>query len=63
VSKVPNDFGDKFQDLKGLYQELLALRLRVHQAERISAERVTVGPKAKTTGTARRKPQRGKPSK
>jgi hypothetical protein len=63
VSKAPSDFVDQFQDLEELYQELLALRLRVHRAERVSVERVTGGPKPKTTHLTRRKPQRGKRSK
>jgi hypothetical protein len=63
VSKAPHDFVDQLQDLEELYQELLALRMRVHQAERVVAKRVTVGLKPKATHPTRRKPMRGKRSK
>ena len=55
VSKTPNDVIYQFRDLEELYQELLALRIRVRQAERASAKRADVGPKTKTSNLARRK--------
>ena len=55
VSKTPNDLIDQFQDLEELYQELLALRTRVRQAECANARRADVGPKTKTSNPARRK--------
>jgi hypothetical protein len=63
VSKTPNDFADQLQDLEQLYQELLALPLRVRRAERISVERVTVGQTPKTNSFNWRKPNRGRRSK
>jgi hypothetical protein len=36
VSKTPNDIVDQFKNLQILYQELLALRSRVRQAERVA---------------------------
>jgi hypothetical protein len=45
----------QFQNLEELYQELLALRIRVRQAERANARRTDVGPKTKTGNPARRK--------
>ena len=55
VSKTPNDLIYQFQDLEELYQELLALRIRVRQAERANARRTDVGPKTKIGNPARRK--------
>jgi hypothetical protein len=55
VSKTPNELIYQFQDLEELYQELLALRIRVRQAERSNARRTDVGPKTKTGNPARRK--------
>ena len=55
VSKTPNDLIYQFQDLEELYQELLALRTRVRQAERANARRTDVGPKTRTGNPARRK--------
>ena len=55
VSKTPNDVIYQFQDLEELYQELLALRIRVRQAELASAKRADVGSKTKTSNPARRK--------
>jgi hypothetical protein len=56
VSKTPHGFVDQFQDLEELYQELLAIRMRVRQAEK----RANVGPKTKTSNPARRKQMAGK---
>jgi hypothetical protein len=55
VSKTPDDLMYQFQNLEELYQELLALRIRVRQAERANARRTDVGPKTKTGNPARRK--------
>jgi hypothetical protein len=55
VSKTPDDLMHQFQNLEELYQELLALRIRVRQAERANARRTEVGPKTKTGNLARRK--------
>ena len=55
VSKTPNELIYQFQDLEELYQELLALRIRVRQAERANAKRADVGPKTKASNPARRK--------
>ena len=55
VSKTPNELIYQFRDLEVLYQELLALRIRVRQAERANAKRADVGPKTKTSNPARRK--------
>jgi hypothetical protein len=55
VSKTPNDVIYQFQNLEELYQELLALRIRVRQAERATAKRADVGPKTKTSNPTRRK--------
>jgi hypothetical protein len=55
VSKTPNDLIYQIQDLEELYQELLALRIRVRQAERANAKRADVGPKTKTSNPSRRK--------
>jgi hypothetical protein len=55
VSKTPDDLMHQFQNLEELYQELLALRIRVRQAERANARRTDVGPKTKTGNPARRK--------
>ena len=63
MSKAPHDFVDPLQDLEELYKELLALRMRVHQAERVGAKRGAVGLKPKATDPTQRKPVRGKRSK
>ena len=55
VSKTPNDVIYQFRDLEELYQELLALRIRVRQAERASTKRADVGSKTRTGTPARRK--------
>ena len=55
MSKTPHDFVDHFQDLEELYQELLALRMRVRRAERANEKRANIGPKTKTTSPGRRK--------
>ena len=55
MSKTPNDLVDQSQHLEELYQELLALRMRVRQAERANEKRANVGPKTKTSNPARRK--------
>jgi hypothetical protein len=55
VSKTPNDLMYQIQDLEELYQELLALRIRVRQAERANAKRADVGPKTKASNPSRRK--------
>jgi hypothetical protein len=47
VSKTPHDFFDQFQLLEELYQELLALRVRVRRAERAREKRANVDPKSK----------------
>jgi hypothetical protein len=47
MAKTPNDLVDQFQDLEELYQELLALRMRVRQAERANENRANVSPKKK----------------
>jgi hypothetical protein len=57
VSKTSNDFVDQLQDLEELYQELLALRMRVRRAERAKEKRASVGPKTKTSNPAGRKQQ------
>ena len=45
VSKTSKDLIYQFQDLEELYQELLALRIRVHRAERANPKHADVGPK------------------
>jgi hypothetical protein len=55
VSKTPNDFVDQLQDLEELYQELLALRMRVRRAERANEKYANVGPKTKASNPAGRK--------
>ena len=60
VSKTPDDFVNQFQDLEELYQELLALRMRVRQAERANEKRTNIGPKTKTGHPSRRKQLAGK---
>jgi hypothetical protein len=55
VSKTPNDLIYQFQHLEELYQELLALRIRVRQAERATAKRADISPKTKTSNPSRRK--------
>jgi hypothetical protein len=55
VSKKPNDLVHQFQDLEELYQELLALRIRVRKAERANEKRVNISPNTKTGNPARRK--------
>jgi hypothetical protein len=39
VQKTQHDIVDRFQDLEELYQELLALRMRVRRAERANEKR------------------------
>ena len=55
MSKTPNELGDQFQHLEELYQELLALRMRVRKAERTKEKRANVDPKTKIANPARRK--------
>jgi hypothetical protein len=55
VSKTQRDIIDRFQDLEELYQELLALRMRVRRAERANEKRANIGPKTKTSNPGRRK--------
>jgi hypothetical protein len=55
VSKTPNDFVDQLQDLEELYQELLALRMRVRRAEHANEKYANVGPKTKASSSAGRK--------
>ena len=55
MSKTPHDFVNQFQDLEELYQELLALRMRVRRAERANEKRAKIGPKTKTPNPGRRK--------
>jgi hypothetical protein len=55
VPKTPNDLVDQLQDLEELYQELLALRMRVRQAERANENRANVSPKTKAGNPAGRK--------
>jgi hypothetical protein len=55
VSKTPNDFVDQLQDLEELYQELLALRMRVRRAERANEKYANVGPNTKISNPAGRK--------
>jgi TolB-like protein len=43
------------EHLEELHQELLALRIRVHRAERANAKHADVGPKTKTSNPTRRK--------
>jgi hypothetical protein len=55
VSKSQNDFVDQLQELEDLYQELLALRVRVHRAERATKKPARRPPKTRTGHPMRRK--------
>jgi hypothetical protein len=55
VSKTENDFVDQLQELEDLYLELLALRMRVHRAERVTQNPAYRHPKTRAGHPVQRK--------